>query len=380
MNILSRKSEVLTTSTPPLSQSFLCSRVFLFSALILLGTTAVISVSLSVLLTRSKSDDVAFFLPSPTPLIPTSIPTSSSLKATSLPLESHSPSAMSTLFLGTETHSPSPKNTLFVGTATPTITRFNTPTFDAYSPGYDIIFVGGQSNAVGRASCYDPSSDAADPRVFQLGRYSGREGRVVQAIEPLDHFRKNILECKEGEIPCVCNVTTPNQDSDCEMMNRECSNPFLAQPYTRYCQFPRFGFSIRFANHFAQTLLSPARKVLILPGAIGGSSMHSELVYNWNTSVGPAFLNAKKTIDMALNSVDLANLSNRIVAYLWIQGEADTPCRYYRSESCNASAAVMEYASRLDRVVLALRKKFIPRCSQRPFHCCWHALWNACAA
>lgn len=143
-------------------------------------------------------------------------------------------------------------------------------------PGYDIIVIGGQSNAVGAGrGAYRDSvrSIAIDRRIYQLGRNIENcvndEGKVIPASDILEHW----LNCpKWGGV----------------------------------------GFGMAFARRWAASPLSQGRKVLIIPGAYGGTTMQQ-----WRTSLWPAL---KSQIKEALAQ---PGGRNRVVAFLWSQGESD---------------------------------------------------------
>jgi hypothetical protein len=157
------------------------------------------------------------------------------------------------------------------------------------APGYEIIVVAGQSNAVGKGKgpwAEPPELVAMEEttsqcqKICQLGRRGARNNQIVPAVDPLDHW-----------------------------------NPHPGEK----------GFALSFAKRLALQL--PAnRKILIVPVAKGGSS-----ILYWDKILSP-FPNTAKEADSTLLFDDMSARidralaipgKNRIVAFLWQQGETD---------------------------------------------------------
>ena len=153
----------------------------------------------------------------------------------------------------------------------------------AEAPGYDIIVIGGQSNAVGagRGGYSDPYASKADPRLlFQVGR---------QIDNCVSHFRQIVPATMTLEHWLNC----PRQQT--------------------------VGFGLPYARRWAHHNLAPGRQVLIVPGAYGGSSSRQ-----WLDTFWPAL---RDQIRWALKQkpVDIRGPArNRVVAFLWSQGETDS--------------------------------------------------------
>lgn len=151
--------------------------------------------------------------------------------------------------------------------------------------GYDIIIVGGQSNAVGagKGTFTDPKqSDAIDALIFQLGRQAPNNNKVIPAVR------------QDG---------TDRFDS---------LNHWAINPETR----ETMGLSIPFARRYAEENLAANRRVLIIPAAYGGTSIRK-----WLGEQGtPHLYNDMK--DRVQTALDLPG-DNRVVAMLWHQGESD---------------------------------------------------------
>lgn len=185
--------------------------------------------------------------------------------------------------------------------------------------GYDIIVIGGQSNAVGagRGSYRDSmKSPTLDLRIFQLGRNIencvAHEGQVIPATETLEHW----FNCPSSKA---------------------------------------VGFGLPFARRWAAHRLKGSRKVLILPGAYGGST-----VRQWQETLWPAL---RAQIRQALN---LGSGQNRIVAFLWSQGESDfVNCILSpMDKNCQYSAAAPvreQWRERTLQIFKEFRREFDPQ-------------------
>src|SRR4051812_36045861 len=131
--------------------------------------------------------------------------------------------------------------------------------------GYDVVVLAGQSNMVGYHGPIDPKLDASDPRIFQWGRDA-----MSVATEPLQH---------------------PGQTTG------------------------TIGLGLTFAKNYANQRLQSGRGVLLVPVAAPGTGFSTECWNPGNTCYETA---VRRTTD-ALAS----NPNNRVVGFLWLQGEAD---------------------------------------------------------
>ena len=151
--------------------------------------------------------------------------------------------------------------------------------------GYDIIIVGGQSNAVGagRGTFTDSvQTDAIDAKIFQLGRRAPSTNKVI---------------------PATVKIGTNEYDA---------LQHWALASTTR----ETMGLSIPFARRYVRDELGANRRVLIVPAAYGGTSIRK-----WLGEQGTPHLynDMKARVQAALNLPG----ENRVVAMLWHQGESD---------------------------------------------------------
>ena len=177
-----------------------------------------------------------------------------------------------------------------------------TPGETGVEPGYDIIIVAGQSNAVGigRQTISFSSEDTKnDILIFQFDRPDHLPGSretatAMQVVPATDHLQFWGLD--------------PSQE-----FNFGSGNKFQ-------------GFGMPFARLYAKKFLQPGRKVLIVPAAMGGSSislwlgLHPASAAVWEYASTNLYPDFKMRVDAALA---LPGGENRIVALLWHQGETD---------------------------------------------------------
>ena len=166
------------------------------------------------------------------------------------------------------------------------------PTTETVEPGYDIILVGGQSNAAGFPDDggYDEELDKGDDRIFMMDIQgtSSNPGAGNNAIVKAQHPIANGFD-----------------DDPYEDWHNEVSPP---DPNTQ------ISFVLDFAKSYANTYLAENRQVLIISNAIGGSSIES-----WVS--GGKYMNG--LIERLNIALELEG-ENRVVAMLWHQGEADS--------------------------------------------------------
>lgn len=183
-------------------------------------------------------------------------------------------------------------------------------------PGYDIILIAGQSNAAGRGTLLAGTDDAATSGIDQFdGRpASGTYRTIITAVEPLAH--------PDGSMTGKCGLGYA-----------------LARSYLA-------------AN--------PGRSVLLVPAAVGSTSLTSGTP-GWQASAGapnPAttYPGASASqlynfaIDQANRALAAANAAqptwtNRIVGTVWVQGENDAA----------ASVSKATYAAGLDALIDGFR-------------------------
>jgi hypothetical protein len=168
---------------------------------------------------------------------------------------------------------------------------------EAASLAYDIIIVAGQSNAVGSGMGAFSDDRSRDALILQLGRFAD-EKKIVQATDGLQHW----------------------------------DFPFN-QTYA--------GLGMSFAREYAKNL-STNRRVLLIPVAKGGSSI---LQWSRDQTYYSDMINRVKYA-LSLNS------QNRIVAFLWHQGETDILGVAARNSSLSTAAA---YGTRLQTLIQSVR-------------------------
>lgn len=193
-------------------------------------------------------------------------------------------------------------------------------------PGYDIVVVAGQSNAIGYGQL--PAFEAPellglteDPthpcsRVCQLGRAGVNEHtsvedlKVLPAVNPLDHVNSG-----------------------------------------------KIGFAMTYAKRLS-TLLPANRKVLIVPVALGGTS-----ILYWSPGVktfdkeGREIFLYNNMISRVNSALQMEGKSNRIVAFLWQQGEADIKIASSPNHALHASMPNEDvYYQKLTRLHTNLRR------------------------
>lgn len=187
--------------------------------------------------------------------------------------------------------------------------------------GYDIIIVAGQSNAVGSGlgPFVDPvavANPAIDGQIMQLGRIGNNNLQIIPATfneggvayDGLEHW-----------------TVTPSSHR-------------------------RMGLAIPFARRYvAAGMLGANRKVLIIPAAYGGTSI---LEWLGELPATPALFD---DLTGRVKPV-LARPSevNRVVAFLWHQGETDAYNAYFQLYGMDAD----EYRCKLSSLVRRIRVEF----------------------
>ena len=169
---------------------------------------------------------------------------------------------------------------------------------------YDIVVIGGQSNSTsaGEGPFHDPESGKArESDIFQIGRFGPDNHELIAATDSL-------------------------QDWDFSRKNKRKS----------------IGFGMAFARRYAEHCLAPDRRLLLLAGGLGGSS-----ILEWDQSVdfpGDSPTLFDDLIFRAKWARDL-NSANRIVAILWHQGESDIDIASHLGESGNMIRTVQGHAT-----------------------------------
>ncbi len=146
---------------------------------------------------------------------------------------------------------------------------------------FDIIIQAGQSNAEGMGVGNVETSFLPSERIYRL-----------EAKKTVEHFPENLR------------ITYAEQ-------------PFtLQRAEERLCGEERIAdFSLSFAKAYEEKFLSSDRDILIIRAAVGGSGFQKG---HW-TQDGILYLKMIEMIDYALS----LNPENRLVAFLWHQGEHD---------------------------------------------------------
>jgi hypothetical protein len=154
---------------------------------------------------------------------------------------------------------------------------------DPRDTGSDIVLVIGQSNAQGAGVPFDSSIDILTSGINQFAGSEGPENTVIPAIESLYHVGRWV-DGTNGR--------------------------------------PRVGPTMEFARQYFYTQPSN-RDVLIVPAALGSTSITGNASYSWDpdntTAAVNLFHRAIEKTQMAL----ALNPNNRLVAIIWHQGESD---------------------------------------------------------
>lgn len=176
--------------------------------------------------------------------------------------------------------------------------------------GYDILVVGGQSNAVGWGIPDGPNSAISNHKIFQWDwQKSGIEDQPAQ--EPI-------------------------------------KTPAAANPRKIH------GFSLPFAQIYSQKVLARNRALLIINGAVGGSSIRE-----W-TPQGEHYTRLISAVQKVLQQ---PKLSNKVIGILWHQGEADVKLAATDPDWRIKGA---HYQNQLHDIVLAFQKDLVGRDAQTP--------------
>lgn len=171
---------------------------------------------------------------------------------------------------------------------------------EAAGLAYDVIVVAGQSNAVGSGMGAFTDDRSRDGLILQLGRFAD-DKKIIQATDGLQHW----------------------------------DYPFN-QTYG--------GLGMSFAREYAKSLNSN-RRVLLIPAAKGGSS-----ILQWGTDQ-TYYADMKNRVNYILS----LNPQNRIVAFLWHQGETDILNVANRNANLSTTAA---YTTRLQTLIKSVRGDF----------------------
>ncbi|WP_157684759.1 sialate O-acetylesterase [Bdellovibrio bacteriovorus] len=177
--------------------------------------------------------------------------------------------------------------------------------------GYDILVLGGQSNAAG----WGIGEQAADS-------------------PSLDHkiFQWDWQNSKIADQPAQEPIKSPAQ-----------TNPRKIR-----------GFVLPFAKIYSEKALAPGRALLIINGAVGGSNItewHSEKAYY------------QQLISAAQKVLQQPGLENKVVGILWHQGEADIKLA---ATDPQWKARSVLYQSQLQEVVHAFQKDLTNRNAETP--------------
>ncbi len=185
--------------------------------------------------------------------------------------------------------------------------------------GYDIIIVAGQSNAVGYGGpyFYDPYSvehPEIDALIKQIGRYADNDNKIIPATfqEVLKDYSGNAI---------ISNGQPVYDDVKYDALEHWEVGQYV-QNKTRHTM----GLAIPFARRYAFGSMTGNRQVLIIPAAYGGSSIKEWLGYmetdRTRNAGGSLYDDMKARIEIALNAGG-EDFDNRIVTFIWQQGEAD---------------------------------------------------------
>lgn len=207
---------------------------------------------------------------------------------------------------GSSGQSTGPVDAIYIGTnAQGNIIDTSTRTFtltnvSILSIGFDIIPVFGQSNSVGYGTGIDTILDYTNDRILQLGQLSGYNNTLIKASEPLQHAENTI-------------------------------------------GLNRIGFALAFSREMLK-ILPINRTIILVPCGVGGTGFSGN---RWNP--GNDLYNT--TITRVQTALALGTpTNNRILCYLWHQGEADTG-----SGGTGSAMTQNDYATALDNMINSMR-------------------------
>lgn len=177
--------------------------------------------------------------------------------------------------------------------------------------GYDVILTAGQSNMQGAGLPIDGAGlDAPNGRIFQYALKGANINTIMQASEPL-------LGPGVGGTQAV-------------------------------------GPALTFAKqHLAR--ISSARKILIVPCAVGQTSLCGTGAQSWNPDDSSSLY--QLSIDRANAAITAAGAGSRLIAMLWVQGENDTWMGINQTT----------YARYLDKLILGFRANIKTAHAKTPF-------------
>jgi hypothetical protein len=201
---------------------------------------------------------------------------------------------------------------------------FNTGPAVAGSPGYDIIVVAGQSNAVGvgLGPFADPlENESIDGKIMQIGRSGPDDMRLIPVGNVVNGVKFDGLQHWGAHHGATAN-----------------------------------GFALSFARHYVHDELAPSRSVVIIPAARGGTS-----ILEW---LGEGAPNHKASPPLPLYSDMIARVraalalpgENRVVAFLWHQGEADANLSSIPSAQSATGMTPRVYEEDLAGLIKKIRK------------------------
>lgn len=146
--------------------------------------------------------------------------------------------------------------------------------------GYDVILLAGQSNTSGRGQGIDTATlDALDQRIYQLPTSGQNAGKIILASEPLQH-RDFTTSAGVG-----------------------------------------IGPGLQFARRYVETL-PPGRRVLLVCTAKGSTGFGTPVPDSWDPAATTPNL-YDSAVRATASALALGGPGSRLVAALWVQGEAD---------------------------------------------------------
>ena len=146
---------------------------------------------------------------------------------------------------------------------------------------YDIVIVGGQSNAEGNGLPYADDLQLRSNRIMSLS-----------ALKKVEHLPEKVR------------VTYFDEPFQLKIAEEQVIG-----------NGKRNGFYLPFARLYEEHLLETDRKLLLVYAAVGGTGFKKG---NW-IPTGPEYLKMLEMVDFAL----AMSPANRLVAFLWHQGEHD---------------------------------------------------------
>lgn len=206
---------------------------------------------------------------------------------------------------------------VFIFTSSLFISCAKEPDEYASEAGYDIIVVAGQSNAVGNGKGESSYTFANEGKIYELcGEYNayvegvGEEAKIV--VNRIS--RRYFIRLAKTDVGSAWNKYD--------------------------------NFALRFATEYLNNNLSPKRQILIVQTAVSGTGFAKE---HW----GVEEVLYERTCSMVRHALSIEG-KNRVVAFLWHQGEHDTEA----NPTFSFNERKDYYYDKLNQLVMSFRSEF----------------------